>query len=444
LHGRSGIEAARDLARLVASRGWRGLLERTGYTIHRHRSGLPSTPADTTAAPVVGSYPWNIANNAYFDLSPEVLVANTAVTSQFEHRGPVRSATWFVPRFEHAFFGGVYTILRLMSFMTERHGVEHRLVIFDGQVAKDSEIRGMVTDAFPNLGNIDIVLPAPNRDVIINELPPTDIGVCSLWSSAYALARFNDTKAKFYMVQDFEPSFYPAGTVFALAEATYRLGFAGIVNSPGLGEVYAAYGNPTHSFIPAVDFAAPDVPKPSAEGGPVQVVVYGRPSTDRNAFELIAVACHQIKDRYGDFVRIVSAGEDFDPAAYGLEGVIENLGLLRGLESVRDLYSMSDIGVCFMLSKHPSYQPFEYLAARMAPVCNVNAATEWLLRDGENCLITEPFPSCVASAIGRLVDDAELRLKLASAGHEDVVSRSWSSELHQIWQFITNQSLDNG
>lgn len=444
LHGRSWREAASDLTRLVAARGWRGLVERTGLTIQRHRA--PAPPPIVAASSLderVGTYPWNVAVDPYFDLSPAELEANAAVVSRFEERPPhISSATWFLPRFEHALFGGVYTILRLMSWMTANHGVEHRLVIFDGHEATDPAIRGMVRDVFPNLADIDIALPPPMRPLPVDELPRTDIAVCSLWSSAYALARFNPTSAKFYMVQDFEPSFYPAGTIFALAEATYRLGFAGLVNTPGLAEVYAAYGNPTTAFVPAVDFTVPEVAKPSAEGGPVQVVLYGRPSTDRNGFELIAAACHQIKSRYGDSVRIVSAGEDFEPAAFLLDGVIENAGLLRDLDSVRQLYAASDIGVCFMFSKHPSYQPFEYLAARVVPVCNTNAATGWLLRDGENCLITEPFPSGVAEAVGRLIEDPELRLKLAAAGHEEVTGTTWESELGRTWRFMTNQPLE--
>jgi glycosyltransferase involved in cell wall biosynthesis len=441
LHGRSLGEAAGDLRRLVATRGLRGVVARTGFTIQRHVARPPEPEApETPLDPRVGTYAWNIAFNGYFDLSPSELAANAAVTDLFDSRPQaVGSATWFLPRFEHALFGGVYTILRLMSWMTEHYGVEHRMVLFDGQMATDPSIREMVRSAFPNLGDIDIVLPPRHADVATDELPPTDIAVCSLWSSAYALARFNATKAKFYMVQDFEPSFYAAGTPFALAEATYRLGYAGLVNTPGLADVYSTYGNPTFAFIPAVDFTVPDAPKPSAEGHPVQVVLYGRPSTDRNAFELIAVACHKLKARYGDRIRIVSAGEDFRPEAFNLGGVVENLGLLRDLESVRSLYATSDIGICFMLSKHPSYQPFEYLAARMAPVCNANAATRWLLRDGENCLITEPFPSCIADAVGRLVDDPDLRLKIASTGHEEIIGTTWERELEQIWQFITNQ-----
>ena len=72
-------------------------------------------------------------------------------------------------------------------------------------------------------------------------------------------------RAKFYFVQDNEPQFYPAGAASALAEETYRFGFPGIVNTPGLADVYRAYGNPAVSFVPAVDlerYHPPRTPRP--------------------------------------------------------------------------------------------------------------------------------------------------------------------------------------
>jgi glycosyltransferase involved in cell wall biosynthesis len=381
---------------------------------------------------------WGSAHNPHFDLTPEVLEANRRVVEGFDQRGEVRSATWFLAHFDHALFGGVYTILRLMSWMKEHHGVEHRLVMVDRLETTDQAVRSTITAVFPNLVDIDIVLPVEGR-VPYDELPPTDIGVCTLWVTAYALARFNAVRSKFYMVQDFEPSFYAAGTLYALTEATYRLGFAGLGNTPGPAAAYEAYGNPTISFMPAFDVSPRDLVKPSAlRGAPVQLVLYGRPSTERNAFELLAAACRQIKERYGAQVRIVSAGEAWDPSDYLLDGIIENRGLLGTLEEVRDLYEASDIGLSFMLTRHPSYQPFEYLAARAAPVSNVNATTSWFLRDGENCLVTDPFPSCIAGAVGRLIEDPERRGKIIETGYEQIADNDWQSQLHGIWRFMSN------
>jgi glycosyltransferase involved in cell wall biosynthesis len=436
-----GVRSPREVVgapfRIVRTQGISGLIARVRYGL-RQASGS-ALPVETPAPP----HPWtqtfaySAAQSDFFDLDDDVLQANRQVVEAFdERRGTVRSATWFLPYFNHALFGGVHTILRLMSFMKARHGVQHRLVVFDRHDVHDTEIRSAVTAAFPDLYDIDIVLPVAGS-VLYDELPPTDFAVCTMWISAFPLARFNATKAKFYMVQDFEPAFYPAGTLYALAEATYRLGFAGIVNTPGLLDVYRSYGNPGVSFIPAVEPQGTPVAKPTqARDVSVQVVVYGRPGTERNAFEVIAAACRILKERFGDRIRIVSAGEDFAPADLGLEGVLENVGLLSSLSEVERLYRASDIGICFMLSKHPSYQPFEYLAAGAVPVVNHNPATAWFLRDGENCLIVEPYPTQLANAVGRLIEDPALRERVAATGYRQVTATSWEEQFEQVWQFV--------
>ena len=441
--GRPPKQLLADLARVARRGGMRGLAYRTSYEL----SGMLKPPEPPAPAPGpidrTATVPFGVAAAPFFNLDEPTLAASRAVTDAFASRGgTVRNATWFVPYFEHVLFGGISTVFRFMNFLTEHHGVEHRIVLFDDTISTDSGLRAQITSEFPALSNIDIVLPekgrAPFTDV--DDLPFTDIAVCTIWHSAYALARFNATHAKYYFVQDFEPLFYPAGTLYALAEATYRFGFAGLVNTPGLESLYASYGNPSTSFVPAVQTVSKPEAKPSSEpGAPIQIVLYGRPQTDRNGFELLAKASTILKDQFGKRIRIVSAGEDFDPQEYGLHDVVENVGLLRSRAEIHQLYSDSDIGVCCMFSKHPSYQPFEYLAAGAAVVSNTNSATEWFLRDGENCLVSEPFPVAIAAAVGRLVTDAELRLKLAERGYADVASVEWESEFAKLWRFMTGE-----
>lgn len=385
-----------------------------------------------------------MANHPFYNLDTEELAANAEVVRRFEDRpSTVRSATWFVPYFEHVYYGGIHTIFRFMSWMATHHDVAHRVVFYDEPPISEATLRQRISDAFPVLADVDIVLPSRGTapHVVTEELPPTDVAFCSLWCSAYPLARFNATKAKFYFVQDFEPSFYPAGTLYGLAEATYRFGFAGIVNSPGLQPAYAAYGNPAISFVPAVDIAEARESDNHVDSRPVRIVTYGRPGTDRNAFELLAASAFRLKARFQDDVEIISAGEDWNPADYGLDGIIDNLGRLPSKEAVHDLYRNCDIGLCFMFSKHPSYQPLEYLAAGAAVVTNRNPATEWLLRDEETCLLTEPIPDMVCDTVSRLVVDGDLRHKIASIGYDAVTKAKWDDELARLWRFVTGLAV---
>ena len=56
------------------------------------------------------------------------------------------------------------------------------------------------------------------------------------------------------MIQDFEPMFYPAGTLYALAEESYRLGLYGLCNTDHMLRLYEQrYGGQGTSFEPAVD-----------------------------------------------------------------------------------------------------------------------------------------------------------------------------------------------
>ena len=69
-----------------------------------------------------------------------------------------------------------------------------------------------------------------------------------------------------------------------------------------------------------------------------------------------------------------------------------------------------------MLTRHPSYQPLEFMASGMATVSNRNPHTAWLLRHEENALLADPLPALVAEQVARLVEDPGLRERLAAAG----------------------------
>jgi len=120
------------------------------------------------------------------------------------------------------------------------------------------------------------------KDGDVDALPYADISIATHWPSAYLLLKFNKTKGKFYFMQDYEPLFYPAGTLYALAESTYRFGFYGITNTPGLYDIYTRdYNGVAEYFMPSVDKeifypSKREASKPSPES-PFTIFFYGRP-----------------------------------------------------------------------------------------------------------------------------------------------------------------------
>lgn len=375
-----------------------------------------------------------LAVSGVFDADAEMLAANAALIEQYRARESfeVRSVLWFLPYFHHVYFGGVHTLLRFADHFARVHGVENRFHCYDVGAHAVTGMARKVGEAFPALAGSEFTSA---QQLTPAELRPADAAIATLWSSVYLMLRVPQVKARFYFVQDNEPQFYPAGAASALVEETYQLGLPGIVNTPGLAEVYRSYGNPAVSFVPAVDTERYHPPATSRDPqAPVRVFFYGRPKTPRNAFGLGLAALRKLKTAYGDRVDLVCAGENWSPSQFGMTGKIRNLGVLPSLEEVAALYRSCDIGLVFMHTKHPSYQPLEFMASGMATVSNTNPATTWLLRDRENCLLTPPLPTMIAARLGELVDDAELRGRVAAAGLEQVRSYRWDEQIERVWR----------
>jgi hypothetical protein len=377
-----------------------------------------------------------------FDITEGDLAANAEVLDGYARADSVeiRSIQWFVPWVPTVFLGGVYTILRFAAQLRREHGVESRFCIYDVKESRAGRMRGDLRSAFPELSDAEVTFRRPpGEGDPFSHLSDCDAAIATFWTSAYPVLRFRKTRAKFFFVQDFEPYFYPASSASALAEETYRFGFPGIVNTPGLAAAYEAYGNAVTSFVPAVDlnrYHPPRVPKPDE---PVRVFFYARPSNPRNAFGLGLASLAELKERYGDRVEIMCAGESWNPGQFGYADKVSNVGRLRNLEEVASLYRTCHIGLVLMVTKHPSYQPLEFMASGVACVSNANPDTAWFLEDGRNCLLARPVPEAIAERLGVLVDDAALRERLVTAGLQKAREIRWEDQIERVWRTITKQ-----
>lgn len=376
---------------------------------------------------------YGFVSNPIFQIDSKDIEASHKATSG-KLTGKIKTANWFVPNFDHIKFGGIYTIFRFIEKMSSE-GVTNRIIIYDKPSFDLSRLEIQIKENFPNLKNYEfIIFDHASQDV--SELPECDIAICSFWVSAYLLLKFNKTKRKYYFIQDYEPLFYAGGSTYALAESTYRFGFQGIVNTPGLlAAVNQRHGMDGISFIPAVDREIYH-PNPKKNNKRVKIFFYARPNNPRNAFNLGVDIIKQLIDKYGDKIEIITAGATWNEAVYGLDKKITNLGLIKSLKEVGDLYSQCDIGFVYMLSKHPSYQPFEFMASGMATVTNNNEDNLWMLKHEENCLLSEPSAKAMAEQVGRLIEDKNLRNKITKAA-EKSLGYTWPQQTEAIWNDIS-------
>ncbi len=364
-----------------------------------------------------------------YDFSSTDLAKNKAIMDKWNATSPktISCVNWFLPDYHSPYAGGIYTALRFAkAFSTE--GVLNRIIIFDGPYHRDprataSEIRSL----FPKMGRLE-VLVNPSK------IPDSTICIATFWPTAYVALKFNNTQGKYYLIQDFEPLFYAAGPYYGLAEATYRFGFLGITNGPRLKEIYRnQYGGDAEYFFPTPDtnlfYPSPDQPRSKVS----RVFFYARPAMERNAFDLGILALERLKRAHPD-LEIVTAG--WDLTAHEMPIPVTNYGLLS-LKKTAELYRSCDMGLVFMFTRHPSYLPGELMASGCVVITNKNPDNAWLLRDRENCLLTEPTVSSILETFELAMADYDLRRSIVRRGSETVKQTNWDLEIRRVMKFIT-------
>jgi GT2 family glycosyltransferase/glycosyltransferase involved in cell wall biosynthesis len=349
-----------------------------------------------------------------------------------------QTINWFVPDIDSPFYGGINTALRLADHLARTYGVRNQFVVM--AAANEPFFRSALAAAFPSLAGSPIAFIDGPTDPALDAAPPADVSIATLWVTAYSVARFRRTRRKMYLIQDFEPMFYPAGTQYALAEESYRLGLYGLCNTDNLLRIYRDnYGGEGFAFTPAVDRSVfhPDGRSSLDHDGPVRVFVYARPGHWRNCWELAEPALARVKERFGDGVHIVTAGSWATPDDLGRG--IQHLGLLDYRETGQ-LYRTCDVGVALTVSAHPSYLPLELMACGVPVVAFDNPAGDWILHHGENSLRCRRTVDGLAEAIGTLVADPALRVRLGARGLEDIAARhgDWDAAFEGIYEFLTD------
>lgn len=378
----------------------------------------------------------------WLDCTPEEVAASRRVHE--ENPGPIdiKTIMWYLPHFEHAYYGGVLTIFRFAANFAANKQVHNTFAIISHPTGPSpEEYLAKIAEAFPELAGSRIVVIRSNDDLA--HLKRVDATVATSWITAYYALKFNDTRRKFYFMQDFEPIFHAAGSTYAQADMTYRFGFYALTNTCTLCEHYikdydgkATFFNPnvdTKLFYPASER--------NWERRPYRVFFYGRPNHWRNGFELGAIAMHKLKERLGDQVEILSAGQEWDPADYNLSGVVHNLGLMS-YQATAELYRTCDVGLAMMFTRHPSYLPFEFMASGCLVVANINHSNLWLLKDQENCLLALPSASCIADAIERGLRDTELRKRLTSNALNLIQEgfTDWRKSIEPVYDYMCDPS----
>jgi glycosyltransferase involved in cell wall biosynthesis len=236
------------------------------------------------------------------------------------------------------------------------------------------------------------------------------------WETAYPVLTSPAKGARCYLVQDFEPRFYAAGSNALLAEATYRFGFHGLTAGRWLAQLLEReYGMAADSF----DFGCEHDRYRLQEGVErTGVCLYARPSTPRRAFELAAAALDLFAERHPE-VDIHLYGE----SVKGLPFAAHDHGLLTP-EQLNDLYNRCVAGLV-LSATNVSLVPHEMLAAGCIPVVN-DAEQSRMVLDNPEVVYAPATPFDLANALAALLErPADERRAAAQTAAASVSGTSW-------------------
>ena len=288
-------------------------------------------------------------------------------------------------------FGGIATALKLFCALVERLDCAARIVVTDVETRPEglgvdfsgyefvglgerSSARLQIVDARDRLGG--------------NTLPVFDGEwfIATAWWTAYCLQeewlrqqrvgwRLNPL---LYLIQDFEPGFYPWSSCYMLADSTYKSDVPTIAlfNSTELHDFFVEKGyafSREYVFRPFLNERLAQHLKSlnGRVGKRRQILVYGRPGTPRNAFEVVVEGLRRWVRNHPESSHwnFVSAGEDH-PAVYLAKGrYLTSVGKLS-LDEYARVLEESYAGISLMVSPHPSYPPLEMAAFGVKVISN--------------------------------------------------------------------------
>lgn len=250
-----------------------------------------------------------------------------------------------------------------------------------------------------------------------------DVWVATAWWTAYAAQRLSRWQAQaggrdlplVYLIQDFEPGFYAWSSQYALAMSTYRPERdIGVFNTKLLADFFtekmldysrrAVFEPVLHDGLRPALAALSSNPSQRSR----RIVIYARPGTPRNGFELICEGLRKWcwSDPRSSQWEVAAPGElaadlDLGPLTLKAMGKL-NIG------AYAELLSTSSIGISLMISPHPSYPPLEMASFGMRVLTN-RYDNKQLDDQFENIhSLPAMTPEDICASLIRIVDECEL------------------------------------
>lgn len=278
---------------------------------------------------------------------------------------------------EHV-FGGIATALKFYKELGAKTGYDLRVIITDSILNEKAmvEMEGFKVVS-PDVDS-DVakqIVPFSNRFDHTIPVGEQDIFMATAWWTTYTILPvmkwqkevYGIENKLIYFIQDYEPGFYPWSSRYLMADSTYKadVPMVAVFNSKLLYDYFKKneyqFAN-EHYFEPVLNDALKKYLLENSKKfeRKKQILIYGRPGTQRNAFELIVASLNQWCKKQKDAKEwnIISAGEEFADVELCNGQKIKAVGKLP-LDEYGKMMLETKVGISLMVSPHPSYPPLE-------------------------------------------------------------------------------------
>lgn len=323
---------------------------------------------------------------------------------------------------EHV-FGGISTAIKFYEAVARKLGYDKRIILVDAKPSKEAielyESEYIFVEAKEDSEDSAQIVSYSARSAHGVPVSEQDYFILTGWWTAHCAQEAIAFLEKetgihpnpfIYFIQDYEPGFYAWSSRYLLADATYKSKYQQIAvfNTKLLQEYfhnnnYSFYQE--YAFEPVLNAQLKEhlYQLSNSITKKKQILIYGRPSTQRNAFSLIIESLKKWVHLQGDANewRILSAGEAHEVVELGSDMTVESLGKLS-LDGYAKVLEESYAGISLMVSPHPSYPPLEMSVFGVKVITNTFANKDLHTFNDNIISLDAVSPDNVANALEQI------------------------------------------
>jgi hypothetical protein len=243
-----------------------------------------------------------------------------------------------------------------------------------------------------------------------DQLRPCDVLITNSWQTAYILNDLpRNAQSRVYLLQDYEPLFYPTGEDYIAVEQSYRLGLRHISYGPWVKRRVEQELGVGADWIPFFANKSTYYLDPEVRRATDRLVVLMRPEIPQYLAELAAEAVALFVNETGFPGTVEFFGSDVRlnlpfPHAWHGEMAADRLAAL---------FREATLGVA-LSEANPTTEAFEMMACGL-PIVDIDYNEKHISYGGYDTVrLARPEPQALADEIARLFHDQEARNLLAS------------------------------